>query len=82
MPGARIGRNVVVAAGAVVRGEVPDHSVVAGAPAKVVRRWSEEEGWQPPLRHEPPRPVPDGVTAEQLRALVGWDLRLPGERQA
>lgn len=32
LPGARIGRNVVVAAGAVVRGAVPDHAVVAGAP--------------------------------------------------
>ena len=32
LPGARLGRNVVVAAGAVVRGEVPDHAVVAGAP--------------------------------------------------
>jgi serine acetyltransferase len=37
LPGARIGRNVVVAAGSVVRGEVPDHSVVAGVPARVVR---------------------------------------------
>lgn len=31
LPGARLGRNVVVAAGAVVRGEVPDRAVVAGA---------------------------------------------------
>jgi acetyltransferase-like isoleucine patch superfamily enzyme len=79
LPGARIGRNVVVAAGSVVRGEVPDYSVVAGAPAKVVRNWTDADGWQPPLRHEPPNPIPDGITAEQLRALVGWDLRLPGE---
>ncbi|AXI76676.1 acyltransferase [Peterkaempfera bronchialis] len=78
LPGARLGRNVVVAAGAVVRGEVPDHSVVAGAPAKVVRRWTPEAGWEPPIRTAAPRPVPDGVTAEQLRALVGWDLHLPG----
>jgi carbonic anhydrase/acetyltransferase-like protein (isoleucine patch superfamily) len=39
LPGARIGRNVVVAAGAVVtRGEIPDHSVVAGVPARPVGR--------------------------------------------
>ena len=38
LPGARIGRHVVVAAGSVVRGEVPDHCVVAGVPARVVRR--------------------------------------------
>lgn len=36
LPGTRIGRNVVVAAGAVVRGEVPDHSVVGGVPARAL----------------------------------------------
>jgi acetyltransferase-like isoleucine patch superfamily enzyme len=44
LPGARIGRNVVIAAGAVVRGEVPDLCVVAGVPAKIVRRHG-EDGW-------------------------------------
>ena len=38
LPGATIGRGVVVAAGSVVRGEVPDHCVVAGVPAKLVRQ--------------------------------------------
>jgi acetyltransferase-like isoleucine patch superfamily enzyme len=47
LPGARIGRNVVVAAGSVVRGEVPDYCVVAGVPAKVVRSRS-EAGWTTP----------------------------------
>jgi carbonic anhydrase/acetyltransferase-like protein (isoleucine patch superfamily) len=50
LPGTRLGRNTVVAAGAVVRGEFPDHAVLAGVPAKLVRRWSPEEGWQPELR--------------------------------
>jgi acetyltransferase-like isoleucine patch superfamily enzyme len=59
LPGARLGRNVVVAAGSVVRGEVPDHAVVAGAPARVVRRWDAASGWQPPLRTPPPVPFPD-----------------------
>lgn len=45
LPGARIGRNVVVAAGSVVRGEVPDHAVVAGNPARVVRRLEPGVGW-------------------------------------
>jgi acetyltransferase-like isoleucine patch superfamily enzyme len=45
LPGTRIGRNVVVAAGAVVRGEVPDHAVVAGNPARVVRRLEPGVGW-------------------------------------
>jgi acetyltransferase-like isoleucine patch superfamily enzyme len=49
LPGARIGRHVTVAGGAVVRGEVPDNAVVAGVPAKVVRRYVEGEGWVPPL---------------------------------
>jgi len=45
LPGACIGRNVVVAAGSVVRGEVPDYSVVAGVPARVVRRHDPAAGW-------------------------------------
>lgn len=45
LPGTTIGRQVVVAAGAVVRGDIPDHSVVAGVPAKVVRRFDPEIGW-------------------------------------
>lgn len=60
---------MVVAAGSVVRGEVPDHTVVAGAPAKVVRRWDPASGdWQPPLRSPAPappapRPSPEGPAA-------------------
>lgn len=45
LPGAQIGRNVVIAAGSVVRGEIPDHCVVAGVPARVVREHT-ESGWQ------------------------------------
>jgi acetyltransferase-like isoleucine patch superfamily enzyme len=37
LPGTRLGRNVAVAGGAVVRGEFPDHCVIAGVPAKIVR---------------------------------------------
>ncbi len=50
LPGARVGRNVVVGAGSVVRGEVPDRCVVAGVPAKVVREYIPGSGWKPPLR--------------------------------
>jgi serine acetyltransferase len=49
LPGARIGRNVVVGAGSVVRGEVPDRCVVAGVPARVVREYVAGNGWSPPL---------------------------------
>jgi acetyltransferase-like isoleucine patch superfamily enzyme len=45
LPGADIGEHVVVAAGAVVRGEIPDHCVVAGVPARIVRRWLPDRGW-------------------------------------
>jgi serine acetyltransferase len=48
LPGAVIGRNVVVAAGAVVRGTVPDYAIVGGVPAKVIREYVSGEGWQPP----------------------------------
>lgn len=48
LPGSRIGRNVVIAAGSVVRGEVPDRCVVAGVPAKIVREHT-EAGWSRPL---------------------------------
>ena len=53
LPGSRIGRHVVVAAGAVVAGlHVPDNSVVAGVPARVVRRYIAGEGWMPVPRDE------------------------------
>lgn len=48
LPGTRIGRQSVVAGGAVVRGEFPDHSVIAGVPAKIVRRYDPDEGWTAP----------------------------------
>jgi acetyltransferase-like isoleucine patch superfamily enzyme len=48
LPGARIGRNVVVAAGSVVRGTVPDRCVVAGVPARIVREYVSGTGWSRP----------------------------------
>lgn len=36
-PGVTVGRNAVVAAGAVVTRDVPDNAVVAGNPAKVIK---------------------------------------------
>lgn len=49
LPGAQIGANVVVAAGSVVRGLVPDQCVVAGVPARIVREYVPADGWSPPL---------------------------------
>ena len=48
LPGACIGRNVVVAAGSVVRGQVPDRCVIAGVPARVVREYVTGNGWSRP----------------------------------
>lgn len=47
LPGTTVGRHVVVAAGSVVRGDVPDNAIVAGVPAKVVRVVQPEERGNP-----------------------------------
>lgn len=36
MPGCNIGKNVIVGGGSVVRGTIPDNSIVMGNPAKIV----------------------------------------------
>jgi len=46
LPGTQLGRNTVVAAGAVVRGSFPDHVVLGGIPAKILRHWTPAGGWQ------------------------------------
>jgi serine acetyltransferase len=62
LPGTELGRNVVVGAGAVVRGVFPDHSVIAGVPARVVRRYVPGSGWvtgeSPALSESPGSSVP------------------------
>ncbi|MFI6318429.1 acyltransferase [Nonomuraea sp. NPDC050556] len=57
LPGTHLGRNVAVAAGSVVRGEFPSHCVIAGAPARIIRRYLPGTGWHPPRRTI--RAVPD-----------------------
>ena len=51
--GAKIGRNCVVGAGSLVRDDVPDHCVVVGAPARIVKRYD-------PLSGKWRRTRPDG----------------------
>jgi acetyltransferase-like isoleucine patch superfamily enzyme len=46
LPGADIGEHVTVAAGSVVRGVIPDYTVIAGSPAVVVRRYVPGSGWE------------------------------------
>lgn len=67
LPGADIGENVVVAAGSIVRGKVPSHSVVAGMPARVVRQWNPEDGWVPPI---PSQVAAAALDEEELQALA------------
>ena len=47
LPGARIGKHVVIGANSVVSGEIPDFSVAVGSPARVVKRWEPGRGWHP-----------------------------------
>ncbi|HEY8217574.1 MAG TPA: acyltransferase [Acidimicrobiia bacterium] len=45
LPGVTIGRHVVVGAGSVVTGDLPDRCVAVGNPARVIRRYVEGQGW-------------------------------------
>lgn len=48
LPGAHVGRHVVIGAGSVVTDEIPDYSVAVGVPARVVRRYDPGDpgrGW-------------------------------------
>lgn len=38
--GTKLGRHCVVGAGAVIKGEFPDYSVIVGIPGKIVKRYS------------------------------------------
>lgn len=52
MPGSKIGRGCIIGAGTVVRGTIPDFSIVIGSPGKIVgdsrdyiRRLAEKSDW-------------------------------------
>lgn len=48
LPGARVGDHAVIAAGSVVRGEIPPRTLAAGSPARVIRTLQASEGWRRP----------------------------------
>ncbi len=60
LPGANIGRNVVVGAGSVVTGDLPDHCVAVGSPARVVKLYEPGRGW---VDVRAPAPVPAAAPA-------------------
>jgi acetyltransferase-like isoleucine patch superfamily enzyme len=70
LPGTRIGRNVVIGGGSVVRGEIPDHSVAVGVPAKVVRLLEPGRGW---VSSSDPGDVRPAWTAEQAARLLSGE---------
>lgn len=72
LPGTTIGRNVVVAAGSVVRGTVEDHAVVAGVPAKPVRRLVPGTGW---VSNDGTDIRPSLTTAQVAEMLAGSPAR-------
>ena len=43
MPGAKIGDGVIIGASSVVGGEIPPYSIVAGNPARLVRKRFDDE---------------------------------------
>jgi acetyltransferase-like isoleucine patch superfamily enzyme len=45
LPGAEIGKHVVIGANSVVTGKIPDYSVAVGSPARVIRQYQPESGW-------------------------------------
>ena len=48
LPGVTIGAHSVVAANSVVTDDVPERTLVAGSPARVVRTLSASDGWRRP----------------------------------
>jgi len=48
LAGTQLGKHVVVAASSVVRGSFPDHAVIGGVPAKVIRLYEPGAGWVRP----------------------------------
>lgn len=71
LPGAQIGRNVVVAAGSVVRGQVEDHAVVGGVPARVIRRLEPDLGWTSPGGTGEVRPI---WSSEEVAGVLAGEI--------
>lgn len=52
LAGTKIGKNCVIAANAVVKGNFPDYCVIGGVPATIIRKYNEETGeWERQKEH-------------------------------
>lgn len=71
LPGASIGRHVVVGAGSVVRGRIEDHSVVVGVPARAVRRLDPARGW---VSTSDPDDVRTAWTPAEVEAILRGEI--------
>jgi serine acetyltransferase len=64
--GCRIGENAVVGARSVVQGDVPDHHIAAGIPAKSLKV---KPGWESVAA-----PVEDSLPKRQSERRIDYDL--------
>lgn len=73
LPGVTIGRHATIGAGSVVTSDIPDFAVAVGVPAKVVRMWTPESGWERSSVLGAPVPtgggVPSGAAATGVEAV-------------
>ena len=83
LAGVTLGKHVVVAAGSVVRSSFPDHSVIGGVPAKVIRCYEPGVGWVRPDGTGDIVAETDTVDPEQLtRDLLALEEQMKAEQAA
>ncbi|MEO6626960.1 MAG: acyltransferase [Aquihabitans sp.] len=78
LPGSRIGRHVVVAAGSVVRGEIPDHAIVGGVPARIIRLHQPGVGWVRPDGKGEVTPESPTIAVDELADRLAALEQAPG----
>ena len=46
LPGVKIGNGCIIGAGSVVTKNIENNSIACGVPARVIKRWNENDGWK------------------------------------